>query len=90
MSDSRALLSVGIDIGTTTTQVVLSRLALSNVARAGQIPRLAITEREILYQSPIILTPLRDTETIDAEQLNEIVRAEYASAGVTPAQVETL
>lgn len=89
MNDSRALLSVGVDVGTTTTQVVFSRLRLQDVARAGQIPRINITDRRIIYQSPIVLTPLLDAETIDAVQLNEIVREEYVNAGVDPAQVET-
>ncbi len=89
MADSRSLLSVGIDVGTTTTQVVFSRLGLADVARPGQIPRMAITERQILYQSPIFMTPLRDRETVDADKLNEIIRGEYAAAKVEPAQVET-
>ncbi len=89
MSENQSLLSVGIDIGTTTTQIVFSRLALSDVARPGQIPQMAITKREVLYQSPIVFTPLLDHDTVDAEQLNEIVRREYAAAGVEPSQVET-
>ncbi|HPS42690.1 MAG TPA: ethanolamine ammonia-lyase reactivating factor EutA, partial [Anaerolineaceae bacterium] len=89
MPDHRSLLSVGIDVGTTTTQVVFSRLSLSNVARGGQIPRMAITQREILYQSPIMLTPLLDQDTVDAARLNAIVQGEYTSAGVTPDHVET-
>ena len=89
MSDTRSLLSVGIDIGTTTTQVVFSRLNVSDIARTGQIPRMAITEREILYQSPIYLTPLLDWETVDAEKLNDMIRGEYATAGVDKSQVET-
>lgn len=89
MPDTQSLLSVGIDVGTTTTQVVFSRLKLANVARTGLIPRVSITDREILYQSPIIFTPLLDEETIDAERLHKIVRQEYAAAGVDPAQVET-
>lgn len=89
MSDNRSLLSVGIDIGTTTTQIVFSRLSLTNSARLGQIPRMVIAGREVLYQSPIVLTPLSDHETVDAPRLNEIVRAEYAAAGVDPAQIET-
>lgn len=47
-SDSHSLLSVGIDIGTTTTQIVFSRLALADVARPGQIPRMTITDRDPL------------------------------------------
>ena len=89
MSDSRALLSVGLDVGTTTTQVIFSRLNLQDVARAGQIPRINITDRKVIYQSPIVFTPLIDAETIDANRLNEIVRGEYASAGIDPSQVET-
>jgi ethanolamine utilization protein EutA len=89
MPDSRSMLSVGIDVGTTTTQIIFSRLTLSDVARAGQIPRIGITAREVLYQSPIVLTPLADRETVDAARLTEIARREYAAAGVDPRQVET-
>jgi ethanolamine utilization protein EutA len=89
MADSRALLSVGVDVGTTTTQVIFSRLNLQDVSRAGQIPRINITDRKVIYQSPIVFTPLKDTETIDADRLNQIVRNEYVNAGIDPAQVET-
>lgn len=89
MTEQQTLLSVGIDVGTTTTQVVFSRLGVTNVARAGIIPRVEITDREILYQSPIFLTPLLDHETIDAEGLNEIVRQEYRAANIEPSQVTT-
>jgi ethanolamine utilization protein EutA len=89
MADSRALLSVGVDVGTTTTQIVFSRLNLQDVSRAGQIPRINITDRKVIYQSPIVFTPLIDTETIDADKLNQIVRSEYVNAGVDPGQVET-
>ena len=89
MADSRALLSVGVDVGTTTTQIIFSRLNLQDVSRAGQIPRINITDRKVIYQSPIVFTPLIDTETIDADKLNQIVRSEYVNAGVDPSQVET-
>ena len=89
MADARDLLSVGVDVGTTTTQIVFSRLNLQDVSRPGQIPRINITDRKVIYQSPIVFTPLIDFETIDADKLNEIVRREYAAAGVDPNQVET-
>jgi ethanolamine utilization protein EutA len=89
MADSRDLLSVGVDVGTTTTQIVFSRLNLQDVSRPGQIPRINITDRKVVYQSPIVFTPLIDFETIDADKLNQIVRGEYANAGVDPSQVET-
>src|SRR5512139_2251392 len=89
MADSRDLLSVGVDVGTTTTQIIFSRLNLQDVSRPGQIPRINITDRKVIYQSPIVFTPLIDFETIDADRLNEIVRREYSTAGVDPSQVET-
>lgn len=89
MPPERTLLSVGIDIGTTTTQVVFSRLTLADQARAGYIPRVEIRQRELLYQSPIVFTPLLDAETIDARRLADLVRQEYQRAGISPAQVET-
>ena len=89
MAESRNLLSVGVDVGTTTTQIIFSRLNLQDVSRPGQIPRIDITDRKVIYQSPIVFTPLIDFETIDADRLNEIVRREYATAGVDPSRVET-
>jgi ethanolamine utilization protein EutA len=89
MADSHDLFSVGVDVGTTTTQIVFSRLNLQDVSRPGQIPRINITDRKVIYQSPIMFTPLIDFETIDADQLNQIVRHEYSTAGVDPSQVET-
>lgn len=89
MAETQTLLSVGIDVGTTTTQVVFSRLGITNAARTGLIPRMAITDKEVLYQSPIVLTPLLDQDLVDAEKLVEIVRREYRVAGIEPAQVGT-
>jgi ethanolamine utilization protein EutA len=83
------MLSVGIDIGTTTTQLVFSELEIVEVSRAGQIPRVDIAGRSLLYESDIAFTPLADAQTIDAPRLAELVRAEYAKAGIDPARVET-
>ena len=47
------LLSVGIDIGTSTTQLIFSRLTVKNTASAFNIPRVMITEKEITYKSKI-------------------------------------
>ena len=84
MSDSRDLLSVGVDVGTTTTQIIFSRLNLQDVSRPGQIPRIDITARKVIYQSPIVFTPLIDTQTIDADRLNEIVRRHEALRTIFP------
>ena len=83
------LLSVGLDIGTTTTQMVVSRLEVQNQASSFAVPRMEITDREILYQSPIHFTPLLGGERIDGEGIRKIVQSEYEKAGITPSQVDT-
>lgn len=89
MDGSRQMISVGIDIGTTTTQIIFSELTLVEIARAGQIPRVDIADRRVLYASEIVFTPLLDAETIDPQRLVEILRREYERAGIRPEQVET-
>lgn len=83
------LLSVGLDVGTTTTQMVVSKLTAENRASSFAVPRMEITGREILYQSPIHFTPLIRDELIDGEGIRAIVEKEYARAGITPQQVDT-
>lgn len=89
MSSARQMVSVGIDIGTTTTQIIFSQLTLIEIARAGQIPRVDIADRRVLYESEIVFTPLLDAETIDAGRLAGLLRQEYARADIRPEQVET-
>ncbi len=83
------MLSVGIDVGTTTTQVVFSRLEMRDTSRPGGIPRIQVTDREIVYQSAIRFTPLLGPDEIDAEQLVRMVQEEYRNAAVTPDRIET-
>ena len=47
------LLSVGIDIGTSTTQLIFSKLTVKNTASAFNMPKVSITEKEIVYKSKI-------------------------------------
>ncbi len=79
--------SVGIDVGTTTTQVLFSRLVVENTASAVSVPKVNIVSREVIYKSPITFTPLIDRETIDAEQLRVVIEQEYARAGVAPVDI---
>lgn len=81
MSD--ALLSVGIDVGTTTSQLVFSRLSVENQANAFSVPQFSITQRDILYRSPIHFTPLLSETKIDAEALGRMVKGEFAAAGIS-------
>ena len=83
------LLSVGIDIGTTTTQLVFSRLTVKNAASEFTVPRFSITEKEILYRSAIHFTPLLSDSVIDAEGVRCIAEKEYALSGFRPQDIQT-
>jgi ethanolamine utilization protein EutA len=89
MSSSREMLSVGIDVGTTTTQVVFSQLLVHDVARPGQVPRLQVGAKSVLYESPIYFTPLITPEEVDVQVLSDLVMQEYQSAGYKPRDIET-
>ena len=71
------LLSVGIDIGTTTTQLVISRLTLQNTRSAFSVPSFEIAQKEVLFRSDIHFTPLLSDTQIDAQGVRDIVEAEY-------------
>ena len=83
------ILSVGIDIGTSTTQVVFSRISMDNLAGYFTAPRIAITNKEIIYKSPVYFTPLRTNILIDGEKVRDIIAKEYKSAGFSPEDVDT-
>ena len=83
------LTSVGIDVGTTTSQMVLSRLRVENRASAFQIPDMAISRREVLYRGSIHPTPLLDSDRVDAEGLRRLLEGDYAAAGIIREQVDT-
>ncbi len=86
---TQAIISVGIDIGTTTTQLIFSRITLENVAGVFSVPRIAIVSKEILYQSDIHITPLLSQTVIDMVAVKEIVAAEYRKGGFAPKDVTT-
>lgn len=86
---SEQLLSVGVDLGTSTTQMIVSRLTLRNTAAPFTVPHMEITDREILYRSAIHFTPLLSADTLDAEAISWLLRQEYRLAGIDPSQVQT-
>ncbi len=83
------ILSVGIDIGTSTTSLVFSSLTIEKMTGDMYMPRTEITDRSVIYRSPVYFTPLRSNVELDAEGIREIVEKEYSAAGVDPGDVET-
>ncbi len=83
------MLSVGIDLGTSTTQLVLSKLTVKNMASSFAVPKLQITDKQILYRSEIHFTPLRSGTEIDAAAVARLVDLEYEKAGIDRSKIET-
>ncbi len=86
---SEHIYSVGIDIGTSTTQVVFSLLTLENVAGAAMVPRIKIVKKKIMYQSLLYFTPLKSAVEIDAVKVRDIVEQEFENAGMFPQDIST-
>ena len=83
------LLSVGIDMGTSTTQLVLSKLHIQNLASSFSVPRLVITDKEVVYRSDICFTPVLADNRIDAGQIQAFVQEQYRKAGIRKEDIQT-
>src|SRR5580704_9105391 len=88
LQDHVTLVSVGIDIGSSGTQVIFSRI---NLRRYGEdlTSRYYVVSRETLYQSPVALTPYQNEERIDDAALGKIIDDAYAAANLHPDNIDT-
>ena len=82
------LTSVGIDIGSSTSHLMFSKLIMRR--RSTEMSsEFEVVFREVLYRSPILLTPYSDADTIDTEGLGSFVAKSYEEAGITQDEVDT-
>jgi ethanolamine utilization protein EutA len=81
------LTSVGIDIGTSTLQCVFSLMTLENLSPPFAVPKVALTDKRVLYRAPLRLTPLSSPDTIDFAAVARLIEADYARAGIRPAEI---
>ncbi|MCF3962165.1 ethanolamine ammonia-lyase reactivating factor EutA [Streptomyces fuscigenes] len=86
--DNVTLHSVGMDIGSSGTQVVFSELRLRRISEE-LTSRYIVVRRETTYRSPVELTPYASAEHIDAEALGSIIDRAYNAARVHPDAVDT-
>ncbi len=82
--DELCVLSVGVDIGSSTSHLVFSRIVLERLDS-----RYVVTERESFYQSDILLTPYSAEETIDADALGAFIARQYKDAKIDPDEIDT-
>ena len=86
---SEWLLSVGLDVGTTSTQMVVSQLLVENNSSGFTVPEMVIAQRHIRYRSEVHFTPLIGENLVDGEGIRRIVEQEYAHAGIQRQDVDT-
>jgi len=84
VEDEIRLASVGVDIGSSTSHLVFSRLTLERLDN-----RYVVAERKVLHESEIFLTPYSGDTTIDAAALGAFVREQYRVAGMAPDGIDT-
>jgi ethanolamine utilization protein EutA (predicted chaperonin) len=82
--DEIHLLSVGVDIGSSTSHLVFSRIVLERLDS-----RYVVASREAFYESKILLTPYAAEDTIDAKALAVFLDDQYARGGVDPETIDT-
>jgi ethanolamine utilization protein EutA len=82
--DRITILTVGVDIGSSTSHLVFSRIVLELLDS-----RYVIAAREVLYESGILLTPHGEGEIIDASALGRFINEQYRLAGVNPEKIDT-
>ena len=82
--DEIKLTSVGVDIGSSTSHLVFSRLEMRQEGT-----RYVVARREILNESEIFLTPYLDDLTIDVRTLEEFINRQYERAGLKREDVDT-
>ena len=88
IQDHVSLVSVGIDIGSSGTQVIFSRVNLRRLGEALS-SHYCVVSRETLFQSPVALTPYESEERIDPGALGAIIDEAYNLAGMDPQKVDT-
>ena len=84
LEDEIRLTSVGVDIGSSTSHLVFSRIVLERLDA-----RYVVSAREAFYESPILLTPYAAAETIDAASLGAFIAQQYAAASIAPESIDT-
>ncbi|MGH7827598.1 MAG: ethanolamine ammonia-lyase reactivating factor EutA [Candidatus Binatia bacterium] len=83
-----SLKSVGIDIGSSTSHLIFSLITLRREG-ASLSGKFKVTNREVLYRSPIMLTPYLSATKIDTDRVNQFIQDAYQEAGLTPDDVDT-
>src|SRR5882672_9401440 len=86
--DTIELRTVGIDIGSSTSHLLFARVTLKRQAE-GLSSRFVVIDRQVIWRSPIMLTPFLADGTIDAKALEHFVQHAYHDAGLRRGYIDS-
>ncbi|MBD7911260.1 ethanolamine ammonia-lyase reactivating factor EutA [Clostridium sp. Sa3CVN1] len=81
--------SIGVDIGTSTTEIIISKLKVKNTLSSSLIKETTIEDKEIIYKSPIVFTPFIDEFTIDFQKVKEFVIEALLKSKIEKSHIST-
>ena len=87
-ADNVELTTVGVDVGSSTSHLMFARVHLQRLA-TGLSSQFVVVNREVLWRSPITLTPYRPDGLIDADQLDAFVHEAYDKAGFQRGDIDS-
>lgn len=83
------IISVGIDVGTTTTNIIFSKLTIQNLSGISRAPIIKVIDKTIIYRSEVFFTPLLSSSDIDVSLLMNIIEKVYKDAKIDKKSVQT-
>ena len=86
--DTLQLRTVGIDIGSSTSHLLFALVTLQRQSE-GLSSRFTVVDRQVLWRSPIVLTPFLSDGSIDAHELAHFVAHAYHDAGLRRADIDS-
>ena len=80
--------TIGIDIGSSTSHLLFAKVTLQRQSQ-GLSSRFLVTKREVIWRSPIMLTPFVTDGTIDSHALDHFIHDSYAAAGMKRSDIDS-
>ena len=81
--------SIGVDIGTSTTEIIISNICISTKQGNSLLPVTSIDQVQIVYRSPVFFTPLNKNGMIDFDEIKENVRFSLNQSGIPKENIDT-
>jgi ethanolamine utilization protein EutA len=82
------LTTVGIDIGSSTSHLLFAKVILQRQTQSLST-RFVVIDRQIVWRSPIMLTPFLPDGTIDAHALGHFIHDAYHAAGLRHSEIDS-